>query len=108
MKTLSDWKVTANQIRNDMEELQKLRQEAMDDMDQSLRKLFSDNGLPLKSLFWSDDLSIIQVHFMGDTKSHISFPRKLLMDIGMPFAVKRFTNKKGNQELFLELYPLEG
>lgn len=105
-ETLTDWKESVRELNSNQSDLDKIRQTAMDEMDKSLDKLFAENGLKIDWTDWEDDLSVIDVHLVGDTTRVIPFTKRFLVEIGMPFTVVRQLTKLAEQELYIKLYPL--
>ena len=102
-----EWKNGVEELNRAYSEVDKGRDEAYRLMSDEIKKIFARNGTVVDSIHFSSDSSVITVKLTGNTSNCISFKKSFLIDIGMPFAVRRGISDDAEVELYLELYPLE-
>ena len=100
-----NWKMRNSEFSKALKDLNKAFDEERSIMEDTIRRICEENGLPVRSVDGSSDNSEFLVRFDGDTSNQIQFSRKFLVDIGMGFVVRRVLNEEANNELLLELYP---
>lgn len=107
MNGLDDWKERSMELYKALSELNKAFDAERKMMEDTIKQIFSENGLIVNSVTGSSDNSEFLVRFIGDTSKQIQLPKKLLDDIGMGFVVRRVLNEEANNELLIELYPFD-
>lgn len=103
----NEWKNGVNELNRAFSEVDKGRDEAYRLMSDEIKKIFARNGTVVDSIHFSSDSSVITVKLTGNTSNSISFKKSFLIDIGMPFSVRRGLTEEAEVQLFIELYPLE-
>jgi len=102
-----EWKDGVKELNRNSDEISKGKDEAFGLLSDKIKRIFDANGTPVESVKFSRDCSVVRVHLTGNTTNSIGFRKSFLFDIGMPFSVKRELNELAQNELYIELYPLE-
>ena len=102
-----EWKDGVEELNKVSSEVDEGRDKAYSVMSDKIKKIFARNGTVVDSIHFSTDSSVITVKLTGNTANVISFKKSFLIDIGMPFAVRRRMTELAENELYIELYPFE-
>ena len=105
-KKFADWKQSVEELNQFASKIDSDRNQIYEWLANEIKEIFSWNGFEVRNVNFTKDGSVIQV-WVEDASASIKFPMDFIESISMPFAVKRILNSDCNNELFVELYPLE-
>ena len=103
----NEWKSGVEELNKVSSEVDEGRDKAYSLMSDKIKKIFARNGTVVDSIHFSTDSSVITVKLTGNTANAIPFKKSFLIDIGMPFTVRRKLNHDAENELYIDLYPFE-
>lgn len=107
VKFLKTWKDGIEELNTMSSNIESSRKEAEELISEKIREVFERNGTKVKSIEFSADSSIITVKLEGKTSNSIHFNKKFMFEVAMPFSVQRRLNAQCDNEMYVELYPLE-
>ena len=105
---LENWKSDVLRLQEVEKTLDEDRNALYGEIASKLKRIFSQNGCPTRNIHFSTDGSVIEVTLTGNHSNSIQFTRKMVIELCMPFAVRRRITNKGETELYIELYPIDG
>lgn len=105
---LESFRDDANKLNSVFKTLQKDKDTLYQEFADSVREVFEELGMPVKGKIQvAFNCSVAKVYLKQDTKDRIDFPKNFGSEIGIPYSVCRTITPMGDQELYIELYPLD-
>lgn len=104
--TFDEWRADVLEINKRASDIIHQRKDMYNVLSDEIKKVFSRNEIPVENIHFSSDGSLITV-YIKDAKDTIRFNRNFLINIGMTFSVCRELTNKGENRLYLELYPFD-